>query len=474
MRPGTSVGNTSEPGRRDDEDELAALQSAWQLLLQAENALDNIESWTLYLGELRRQIKTVAAEVELARKMTIALHDGLSRPPGAPGPVIGQPTPAQAKSWQQHYELEHIRNVARVRDEVVARRFSDHEPARWTVTPTDAEGMFTARRADGLMIGGWAEAPETVPDTLRTWSVPFGAPVVIDWTEPPPQPVGRHELISWPARLKDEALWNAEAPERLAAFADALDRLRRSWPGGDLEGRLADSAVRLNVEEPQAPALSSLAEAGRSRVALGWIRAAEWVDAVNVACTGTPQWNGFGHHRPGQVKWIASALLGDGSPEDVAELWATPSNPVHLMRVPGPAGPLYQIASNGQHRMHTARLLGAPRLWAVVEQCTLLTEVRWDDLLGYGSEEGMKDLREIILGTWRGGLARGLIEGELDEERGMLYPVWVLAPWVLAWPAIAAAWARNYERAYPGALGAFGVPSEAWRSGSHWSEWITG
>jgi hypothetical protein len=473
----TIRGGSAPAARLTDGDELAAYHAARYLLRLAGAVLEQADQRTLDLEGQREQIQAVGEDVEQARAMAILLHRGLTWPEDGK-PARGLPTPAQAAAWQQLRELEHIRGKARQRDEAAARRYPGGEPTPWTASSAGPDGYFTARRADGLALGGWAETAEGIPDTLRAWSVPFGSPVTVAWSRQPPRPHGRRRWCGWPESVRppEAELWEAESPGRLAAFAAALAGLRDSWPGGDLRARLAEAAARLNAEEPQAPSLDELSCGGSSQdgnVTLGVTAAAEWINPAAIACTGTARWNKFDSHRPGQVALIASALLGDGDPAAVADLWAEPSQPVSLLSVPGPAGPLYELHSNGMHRMHTARLLGFPLLWAVVEQFTLPTTVAWYSAAAYG-ERLTDEVQDSIMGCWRGALRRGLIDGELDEAEGILYPTWALAPWLLARPDSAAAWAGNYERAYPGALAAAGVHRGAWQTSGQWRAWLTG
>lgn len=171
-----------------------------------------------------------------------------------------------------------------------------------------------------------------------------------------------------------------------------------------LQARLAEAAGRLNGEEPQAPSLGSLSCGGRDRagnVTLGRTQITEWINPAAIAHTGTMKWNGFGSHRPRQVELIASALLGEDDPACIAaNVWAGPTQPVDLIRVGGPAGAMNEIHSNGMHRMHTARLLGFPLLWAIVDQYTLPTKVDWFSLVDYG-EVPSDEIRNEILACWQ-------------------------------------------------------------------------
>jgi hypothetical protein len=155
-----------------------------------------------------------------------------------------------------------------------------------------------------------------------------------------------------------------------------------------LQARLAEAAGRLNADEPHAPSLRQLTCGGRDRagnVVLGRTLTVGWVNPAAISHGGKMTWNDFGSHRPGRVGELAAALLGDRDPADLADnIWAGPIQPVTLVRVPGPAGPLYEMGGNGQHRIHTARLLGFPMLWAIIDQFTLPTHIDWYGLVDWG------------------------------------------------------------------------------------------
>ncbi len=122
------------------------------------------------------------------------------------------------------------------------------------------------------------------------------------------------------------------------------------------------------------------------------------------------------------------------------------------------------------HRIHTARLLRFPLLWAVVTLDALPLQITWYDVAG--SERLTSSLRERIVISWRGLTKLGLVEGFLDANEGELQPVWVAAPWLLAKPDDAVLWAQNYERVYPGALARLGISAAACRDPDSWQDWL--
>lgn len=480
----TASAEPKQPGSADrraalgDYDELAGYHSAGYLLGLADSILGRLDQQTLDLSRQREHLRALRTEVSQARLSATLLHEGLTRP-AAGKPRLGLPTPAQAMAWEELRQLDGIRRLALQRDQAAGRRCPHRAPDSWKVSQYLPGGYFVAEGAGGRTVAGWTETPEAVSDTLRAWSVLFGSPVAVEWARRRPRPGRRHPFSGWPRSIRPRVWqeWENQPRGQIAAFATALEELRNTWPAGPLQTRLAEAADRLNAEEPQAPSLGSLSCGGENRagnVTLGQTQITEWINPAAIAHTGTMKWNAFGSHRPRQVELIASALLGEDDPAYIAaNVWAGPTQPVDVIRVGGPAGPMYEIHSNGMHRMHTARLLGFPFLWAIVDQYTLPTKIDWFSLVDYG-EVPSDEIRNEILTCWQGALRCGLIDGELDEAEGTLHLIWAPAPWLLARPGRAAAWARNYERAYPGALETSGIPARAWQSAGQWQDWLAG
>lgn len=77
-----------------------------------------------------------------------------------------------------------------------------------------------------------------------------------------------------------------------------------------------------------------------------------------------------------------------------------------------------------------------------------------------------------MLAAWKGLLAHGLAVGDLDEDTVTIRLDWVAAPWLLTPPDDVVMWARNYQRAYPGALDDLDIPASAYATSDTWREWI--
>jgi hypothetical protein len=236
--------------------------------------------------------------------------------------------------------------------------------------------------------------------------------------------------------------------------------------------RLSEAAERLNDQEPQAPGLASIIHGGtRKSPTTAVTVTAEWINPAAIAYGGRTKWNNFGSHRPDQPANFTLALLSCTDPAETAEKsWGLPAQPVLLYRVPGPAGPLYEVGANGMHRIHTARMLRFPLLWAEITQYPLPLEITWWDMAN--SEALTDELKNSLVITWQGLLHHDLVTGDLDQHEGVLRPSWAAAPWLLTKPQHAVLWARNYDRVYPGALHRLGIPAAAWQTPGSWRAWL--
>jgi hypothetical protein len=482
----------ADPGVRkpelDDLGELSAYQAAGYLQHLIGQVLDAADYRTLSLEEISEQCESMRRALSQARDSAQLLQDGLTRPEDAQRPEFGRPSPDEAQVWHELVQLAQIRDRMEQRDQAAASRWPGTPAGDWLVGGLLGNGVFHARSTSGVTVHGWAETPEAIADVLRVWSVPAGAPVTISWAVPPERPGRRLPFGGWapghPANVDGlgyfhdrpdvHRAWQAQLPEAVPAFAAAIDCLRQSWRAGDdLKARLSQAAERLNDHEPQAPSLGSIIRGGddRNHPAAAITQTTEWMDPALIAWSGRMTWSGFGSHRPDQPENFTRALLACTDPaETAAKSWGLPAEPVRLHRVPGPAGPLYELGDNGMHRIHTARMLGFPLLWAEVTQYALPLKITWWDLAD--GEALTPELKNSILVTWQGLLGHGLLTGDLDHREAVLRPAWIAAPWLLTRAQHAVRWACNYERAYPGALHRLGIPATAWQSPADWQAWL--
>jgi hypothetical protein len=486
--PGSRADLTCQRQDLDDLQELAAYQAAGCLQDLVGRVLDALNERTLNLMGLSEQCETIRRALAQARDSTQLLQEGLTRPEDATLPTWGLPSPDEAQVWAELGQLAQIRDRMRLRDQTASLTWPGATAQPWHVEGPLANGIFTATRNGSLKVHGWAETPEAIADALRAWSTPGGAPVTLAWEAPPRRPVRRLPFGGWRERhpanvggleyfeaaLDLYAAWDEQLPKTVAAFAAAIDRLRRSWSANDdLAACLRQAAEAINNQEPQAPTLGCLIRSGFGKdLAHAVTMTTEWLDPATIAHSGLMTWNGFGSHRPEQPKNFTRALLACTDPAQTAtESWGIPEAPVSLHRVPGPAGPLYELAHNGMHRIHTARMLHFPLLWAVVTQYPLPLEITWWDLAD-SNDRLTPELKESFVTTWQGLLSHRLLTGDLDADEGVLRPSWVATPWLLSRPQHAILWARNYERAYPRALHRLGIPTAASQTPRDWQAWL--
>lgn len=264
--------------------------------------------------------------------------------------------------------------------------------------------------------------------------------------------IGSYEGVG--ARLRpsddeiDRVLADCRPPaltKELAAIAASIPRDRR-----ELTTFLAERARELNAVAPQTTSPRAFDELNGQIRGLGsW---AQWVDPQLVVSTNQPVWNRF-DRRPGSVPDIAAGLAAAVDTTEGIERWLyrmfAETGCIGLLRIEGPAGPIYEVCGDGTHRVHAARLLGVPAILAVIEVSALprprgesgLVEARW------------RDLRD-----------RGVIEAEVLQGRWFFRGV--TAEWLLKDASTAEAVSAAYERCYPGALAQMSKPRQTPIAGS--------
>ncbi|MET9263703.1 hypothetical protein [Amycolatopsis sp. NPDC004079] len=266
--------------------------------------------------------------------------------------------------------------------------------------------------------------------------------------------------------------------EHLAACRAAQQVLREH--ASNLGAYLADRAAELNARDPQLRGHGGLRPIGTSdnRDHYGSARTVTWVPTRSVVGTGHSEWGEFGDHRPEVPLEIAEGLLRAADLEAfTAELFG---HDISLLRTPAWAGPLYRIGSNGNHRIHAAKLLKLPWLATVVyleatapvwEVAGIVAADRDTGEEHPGSFERRVDERIRAI---EGLLRRGVIDGDLhaDGIRPVLRCTRLPASWLLRAPGYAARVNTLYERCYPGALAQLGVPPEVGFDPQQWERWL--
>ncbi len=376
--------------------------------------------------------------------------------------------------------------------------------ARWAVR-WEASGRFDAEPIAGPISGptsgpgsdespdrpavrGWAAHPAIVADELGRWSTrPRLAEIT--WRGAPPSASQRlcaFTAAATPHVTEDRATAAFMArPDRIAEVVAEIDSLRRSFPREQVRDEVEARAARLRSEEPQLPDLSAPGDSWACTTA------PEWVRTRAVVRTPDPVWGRFDRDLPKsdtpesddpehQGRWIPDrtaellAVRYADVPTYLARHFGANSDAgaVQLLRVPGPAGPLYAVGS-GSHRVHLCRILGLPWMFAVTTMVSLPRRIETTAVTP--TEHGPEGCRATAE-LWRGLLARGLVRGELIPR----YSDWAvefrlgyaLAPWMLLPADRATAYNQRYELLYPGALAAAGIPDAALRSPEAWRSWL--
>lgn len=305
-----------------------------------------------------------------------------------------------------------------------------------------------------------------------------------------PQP-GRwpYAEFGWESLRPDEALRVRDLLKRRGAiYQEHLEACRTARE--DLRGReneikqfLAERADQLNATDPQHLRDSRVLrpiDSPRNRDHRGaYVHTVQWVPTHLVVGTDHQIWGTFNGHRNWAPKQIVSGLLSK-DPDAFTDVFF--SDEISLLRTPAWAGPIYQVGSNGNHRVHTARMLNLPWLAAFVG--VEATPPAWD-MMGLLSadpddeaewarplDRRLRERAALIDGLIR----RGVIDGELTTDgtgRCTVHCHRLPASWLLRAAPYATQVNAVYESRYPGALAQLGIPYEVGTDPSAWTTWLT-
>jgi hypothetical protein len=377
----------------------------------------------------------------------------------------------------------HVMTADMARRAAAVAAVSASDPVRWSVR-WDPSGRFDAEPVpdgDGDRPGvrGWVAHPSIVADELGRWSA-RPRPAEVGWRGAPPSPSARLCTFTSAAmpRVTEEQAAAAFMARRdlIAEIVAEIDSVRRSVPQDGLREEVTARADRLQAEEPQLPDLFAPSDSWACT------RAVEWVRTRAVVRTPDEVWGRFDRDDPEQAaRWIpdrTAELLAVGYADVPAYLTRhfgahSESGAVQLLRIPGPAGPLYTVSA-GSRRAHLCRVLGLPWMFSVTTMLSLPRRIETTAVTP--AEHGPEGARETAA-LWRGLLARGLVRGELIPR----YSDWVVefrieyaaAPWLLLPADRATAYNQRYELLYPGALADAGIPDSALGSPEAWRSWLT-
>lgn len=319
-------------------------------------------------------------------------------------------------------------------------------------------GAFQAR-VDGRQLHGWSATVGEMREVLCRFGVD---PAVVTGADVSEVEAAEDLDNLLTARL-DRSDWIAEVREaaggpQRSVLRDRFATIRDQLPSPDvLEDWLATRAEQVNAAAPQVERLSVFEGDSSIRYVhaktIGAIAGyLDWVDPRLVVSTLDLTWGVFDRAEPHRRSLVgACAALraaGDAAGLDrrIDDFLFGLMQPVELIRVEGPGGPVFELRSDGTHRVHFARIFDLPVLaW-------IRTSGLPQPLLP--SERPLCNSRFRRFETlWRGLIEHGLLEVEPDPQSPTCWiPRRVTAEWMLMPPEEAVPVNRAYDRLYPGVL----------------------
>lgn len=371
------------------------------------------EHITTQLRELRetiRQARRVCAQVARTDDLAVSapipqgtLHNYLARWRATQLDTAlhhrTHPTASDAPRWHIDY-----------RENGAFRAAADHPSAETTTT---------------AVLHGVASTPHAAVDVLRHWHTGTG---------PLPQvTVGPQYLTIAPALVEQTVAAFDEIDSAAEPIATALteggaaydatehacDTIRTQLRRTGTQQLLTEQAAALNAASPQLPRdvlLPSAALPGSGSYAS--LHGTIWVPSSLIISTLNHPWGEFGDHRPEMLTMIADGLASDVPLDQFLHTFFH-QGPIDLHHIPGWAGPLYQIGSNGNHRVHAARILGIPWLLATVSTHGLPLDYDLTTLVDqdcaphqHPNRRAYTNRHTLLTGLLR----RGIIHGELTDD----------------------------------------------------------
>ncbi len=399
---------------------------------------------------------------------------------------LGVPHGADLLNVRHALACQHAEEV----DADLGRRNTVTDPNQppWTISYDYRNGKVTATCAkadsDGHtadLLSGFAPTPAAAADLVVGWHT-TAPPVTFD--DPPPERSLLRVAYRESTPLSVPTLFPVTLLERGGScyeeFLAACGRIRAELrAAGDIKDWLFRRADHLNRTAPHVPDrnLASVLRPAHGH-GLGFLDGmVQWVRPELVISTYSDAWGEFGGHREYSLIDIAAGLAAtDDLPAFAHELFD--DGPIDLIRVPAWAGPVYDLNSNGGHRVHAARLLGLPWLAAQVGYRQHATE--WD-LATLTIENGYirgREYRAHRLQLIEGLHRRGIIDAEVlpgtDKRfRPRVRCTRLPAPWLLRDPEFTTTVNAAYECCYPGALEQLGIRVEIGTRPDKWAAWLT-
>ncbi|MBA8932173.1 hypothetical protein BC739_009432 [Kutzneria viridogrisea] len=356
----------------------------------------------------------------------------------------------------------------------------------WTIDYRDHGGFIahtTSTPGGTTPTQFWGYAP-TARSAAATLASYFDQPPTIDFTPPLPDHPQPWWRCTWDSDVSADspgtrdllAARGAIYAQHLQACAEARDRLASL----DVVEHLRERAAVLNAEDPQWEVDEAAFEVGDAANSDhgGNVEGVCWVPTRLVVTTHARPWGEFGTHRPRMPAQIAQALAHTGDLEEFTDTLFG-GDQMHLERIAAWAGPVYRVSVNGNHRVHTARMLRLPWLATTVTHYAIPPAWTMYSIL-VGDHDGAWDLEQhtqgrhaLISGLIRHRILDADLDGPAHELDTVLRCRRLPAPWLLRSAPQATAINAAYERVYPGALAQLGIPEGVGTDPVAWTQWLT-
>ncbi|MFF9458140.1 hypothetical protein [Streptomyces flaveolus] len=424
--------------------------------------------------ELRDAAQQTAHRITQARELLHEWHGERAEYPLDEELLAGvlRPAPSLLARARRRGDLQRLEaDLARRRGHL------DRPGGTWAAT-WHSGGTLTAHRDDGLCVRGWSATPDAVEQALQSFEATSRHRPQITLTlhgERPEVPAAGSE----PPGIDGADVLHAFDADRVAldATVAAITQLQRAWPKHEISDRLRAATTHLQINAPQSPHFNLY---NRQREhdwaaseSAAWVRTDAIVHAIDEV------WGDFDRSEASRgPSWIPRATreLLATKPEQLAgflrhHLAEEPA--ISLSILNGPAGPLYSVSMGGAHRTHLFRILGLP--WMIAKLYSRIPPRRFDVASVIDTAKGMSEVERVGRG-WHTLLERGLIHGCIRYEGAfaVLDLDHAPAPWLLGDAALVSAYNTAYERVYPGALTALGIPATALTGLKAWERWLYG
>lgn len=342
------------------------------------------------------------------------------------------------------------------------------------------DGSFTITGGEYARVLGWAQDAHILDALLSRLGTNVAARQV-DLSrgprrgEPPTYPPPQWQ---YPFDFTVDIAKLTTQDHRMETTLAHLGRIRNDLPDSesDLNEWITHRARQLQAQSPQVAAVeafggdSALEDLSDPRGFRGQAEYCTWIDPRLIISTPDKTWNDF-NRRPEVVPTIVRAVRDARTDHDLAQWISTmfTHQTPDVVRVEGPAGPVYDLGSGGSHRVHAARILDLPYMVAEVH----LAELPYPTTTPDATDQPAGTMGHV----WRALQKRNVLSASTiksDTTETVWVPVAVTAEWMLLEPELATSINRSYEQLYPGALTELtGMPVEQLTNERFWLRTLT-